>query len=144
MKRIIQCITAILLVACFFTMPVLAAEDQVDRASDFFIGDTAYLSKVSDTEFNVWFSVSAVKGMDELGVSVMYIDESPDRSDWTEVACYTSDDYPELMDYGSGHHDGHVACSGQKGYYYRAYVIFYAKDGENIGKMPVYTYSIQL
>lgn len=144
MKRLTQCAIAIFLIGCFLVMPVLAAENQVDRASDFFIKQSAYLLNVSDTEFNVWFDVTATKGMDELGVSVIYVDESPNDSDWTEIATYTSEDYPELMDYGTGYHGGHVSCSGQKGYYYRAYVVFYAKNGENIGEMPVYTYSIQL
>ncbi|MDO5399550.1 MAG: hypothetical protein Q4F17_01040 [Eubacteriales bacterium] len=144
MKRLTQCIIAMLLVGCILIMPVYAAENQVDRSSEFFIKDSAYLSKVSSTEFNVWFSVTAVKGMDELGVSAIYVDESPDGSDWTELETYTNSDYPELLDYETGYHGGHVSCSGRKGYYYRALVVFYAKDGRNIGEMPIYTYSIQL
>lgn len=144
MKRLTQCIIAVLLVGCLFAMPVLAVEDQADRASDFFIKQSAYLSRVSSKEFNIWFDVAAVKRMDELGVSAIYVEESPDRSDWTHIATYTKEDYPELIDYGTGLHAGHVSCSGRAGYYYRAYVVFYAKEGENIGKMPEYTYSLQL
>lgn len=144
MKRLTQCVIVILLVGCFFVTPVFAAEEQVDRSSDFFIGQNAWLSRVSSTEFNIWFDVTGTKGMDELGVSEIYVDESPDRSDWTEIKTYTSSEYPELMDYGTGLHGGHVSCSGRKGYYYRAYVVFHAKDGNATGRMPIYTFSIQL
>lgn len=144
MKRLTQCAIAILLVGCFLVMPVFAVEDQVDRASDYFIKQSAYLSEVSDTEFEVWFDVVATKGMDELGVSAIYVEESPDGSDWTNHKTYTKSEYPELIDYETGFYGTHVTCSGKKGYYYQAQVIFYAKDGKNIGKMPIYTYNIQL
>lgn len=144
MKRLTQCVIVILLVGCFFVMPVFASEEQVDRASDFFISQSASLWEVSDTEFEVWFDVEATDGMDELGVSTIYVEKSPNGSDWTSHKTYTKSGYPELINYGTGLYVGHVSCSGTKGYYYRAQVIFYAKKGQNIGKMPMYTYSIRL
>lgn len=144
MKRLMQCVLAILFVGCFLTMPAFAAEDQEERASDYFIGQSAYLLEVSDTEFEVWFDVKATDKMDELGISAIYVEKSSNGSTWTAHKTFTKSDYSELIDYGTGLHAGYVSCSGTKGYYYRAQVIFYAKKGQNIGKMPIYTYSIRL
>lgn len=144
MKRLTQCAIALFLAGCFLVMPAFASEAQADRASNFFISQSASLWKVSGTEFEIWFDVTATKGMDELGVSAIYVEESPNGSDWTDHKTYTKSGYPELIDYGTGAYGSYVSCSGTKGYYYRAQVIFYAKDGENTAKMPTYTYSIQL
>jgi len=125
------------------TLPV-AAEDVESRASSFFMSSNVYLYKTSSIQFQAWFTVVAVDGMDELGASTIKIQRSSDGTSWTTMKTYTKANYPELICEDTSAHGACVTYAGTPGYYYRAKITLYAKDSSGIGEMTRYTAKMQL
>lgn len=125
-------------------MTVLAVEDPILRASEFFITDSCYLNQTSDTEFEVWFDVTGTDIMDEIGAKTIKVQRSSDGNSWITVKTFTKEDYPEMIDIDSGFHGCGLPYTGSKGYSYRALVYFYAKKGDNSASLSRYTYTIDL
>ena len=149
MKRILQCVSLILIFTICLAIPVAATEQVTPWASNYFGYRSAYLWKTSNTQFQVHFDVTAVSGMSELGASIVKIQRSPDNSTWTTVRTYTKEDTPSLIAYNTGNHASHVpttsSYTGISGYYYRAYVQFYAKNSSGgRGYYDFYTASIYI
>lgn len=131
MKRFMQFVCVILIVSTVLAVPVFAAE----QASDFFGSHSCYLWEISDSEFQAWFRVTAVEGMDVLGASEIKIQRSTDKTNWETVQTHTN-----LFAYDTGYHSGYVTySSAEAGYYYRARVTFYAENSSGIGKYTDYT-----
>ena len=140
MKRFEKLMCLVLVFAMCLVIPA-GAEELTPYASNYFGYYDAYLGAESSTSFEVWFSVTALREMDKLGVDYVDILRSSDGSNWTVVKTYDSDDYPSLMATNTATHSGHVTYSNkQSGYQYRAYVHFYAKDGVNSGVLGAYAY----
>lgn len=144
MRKIIQYVSILLIVAFVFVIPASAAEDVNPKASNYFAATSQYLYKTSDTEFQIWYDASGVNVMDEIGASSIKVQRSEDGSSWTTVKTYTKDSYPEMVSKNTGFHSGHFTYSASKGYYYRAYVIFYAKKGTGTGTLGYYTSNMKL
>ena len=144
MKRFVKCICLFLVLVMALTTTAFAAESVMPRASNYFMRYTAYLYQVTSTKFEVWFSVSAVEGMDELGVRTLKVQRSSDGTDWTTMKTFTREDYPELICEDTSMHSTCVSYTGTRGYYYRAYVEFYAKNSSGTGIYTYYTAAIQL
>lgn len=144
MKKLISSICVLLIIALVLPMTVLAAMDQVNRASDYFMMDGCFLSKNSSTEFDVWFDVTGVDGMDEIGVKSIKIQRSSDGSTWTDMKTYTKEAYPNLIAKNTAFHDGCVTYTATAGYYYRAYVVFYAKNGTGSATLGRYTSKLKM
>lgn len=144
MKRVIQFLCLLLILSTILAMPVAAVESTPLRGSDYFMSRLAYLYVTSGTNFEVWIEVAAKRGMDELGASSITVQRSSDNKNWTDMKTYLKEDYPDMITYGSGWHDGCVEYTGTSGYYYRAKVWFYAKDETGTGKSSYTTDSILL
>lgn len=145
MKRFTQCICLVLVLATCLAVPAAAAEEISPYASSYFMCFSAYLWKTSETEFEVWFDVTAVDGMAELGACVIKVQRSPDKSYWSTMRTYKKEDYPSMIRYDTGDHASYVTYSdGISGYYYRAYVEFYAKNSSGRGYYDFYTNPIKL
>ena len=141
MKRFVRFMCLVLVFTMCLAIPV-GAEEIAPYASNYFMSYNAYLSGETSTSFEVWFSVTALRRMDKLGVEYIDIERSSDGSNWTVVKTYDSDDYPSLMATNTFSHSGHVTYNNkQSGYQYRAYVKFYAKEGVNSGVLYAYAYS---
>lgn len=134
MKRFTRMVCLILIMSMVLAVPAMAAE----RASNFFGSHSCYLWEISDSQFQVWFDVTAVRGMDVLGASEIVVQRSTDRVNWESVATYSG-----FYGYDTSHYG---ACatysSASPGYYYRARVTFYAQDGSDRGYYTDYTSSI--
>lgn len=131
MKCLSRIICLLLVASMILAVPAMAAE----QASSFFMSHSCYLWEVSDSQFQVWFDVTAVEGMDVLGVEEILIQRSTDRSNWTTVATYGGN-----YGYNTGYHSGHVTySSASSGYYYRARVTFYAENDTGCGYYTDYT-----
>lgn len=140
MKRFVKLICLVLAFTMCLAIPA-AAEEITPYASNYFMSYNAYLSGETSTSFEVWFSVTALRKMDKLGVEYIDILRSSDGNNWTVVKTYDSDDYPSLMATNTYSHSGHVTYTNkQSGYQYRAYVKFYAKEGNNSGVIGAYAY----
>ena len=140
MKRLIRTVCFLMAAVMLFTTTAFAAES---RASDYFMMTSTYLERVSSSKIEIWFDVTAVDRMDELGVKEIRLQRSTDKSNWTTVKTYSRNDYDQMIDYNSAAHADCVTyTSASSNYYYRALVKFYAKKGNGSGMYPVYTATI--
>lgn len=143
MKRFTKCICFFLIATMLFATSVCAAENPDARASNFFAATSVYLEKTTGNTFQIWFDVTAVGTMDELGAKTITVQRSSDDKNWTDVKTFSKDTYLQMMGKDTFVHDDYVTYTGATGYYYRAYVVLYAKDGNNTGEAYKYTTSIK-
>ena len=129
MKRFTKCLCLILALSLVLAIPVSAQEATSPYSSSFFMSRAAYLWRTSSTSFQVWFEITAVRGMQELGVKYIDIERSSDGVNWSVVKTYDRSSYSNLIVYNTANHCSYVTYNDvQSGYQYRAYVHFYAKD----------------
>ena len=129
MKRFVRVVCMILVLASVMTMPAYAAEVADSRASNYFMSSSAYFNVISGSEFEIWFDVTAVGLMDELGASKIELERSSDGVNWSPVKTFYSSNYPQLLDPDdtSFTYSGYVTHTYTSGYYYCATVTLYAK-----------------
>lgn len=123
-------------------VPVCAAENPNTRGSNFFMASSVYLEHTTGQTFQVWFDVTAVGMMDQLGASKVIIQRSSDNASWVNVRTFSKDTYSSMVCTNTSIHASYVTYTGASGYYYRAYVELYAKDGSSTGSAGKYTSSI--
>lgn len=134
MRRLTQIICVLLVASMILAIPGFAAE----RASNYFGSHSSYLYELSDSEFEIWYEVTAVQGMDVLGVSEIKVQRSSDRVNWTTVATYGG-----RYGYNTSVYGGHMVYSAaESGYFYRAKITYYAKKGTGTAEYIDYTSSI--
>lgn len=136
MKRFLNCVCFLLVAVTLFTTTAFAAEP---RASHYFAASSAYIDKVSNTKYNIWFDVTAVGIMSKIGVKTIKVQRSTDEVNWTTVKTYSMSDYSQMTDTNTAGHSGYVTYSGSANYYYRAYVTFYAKNSSGSATDSYYT-----
>lgn len=128
MKRFAKTVCLILALLLCLAVPA-AAQETVPYASSHFMSFSCYFANETSTSFQVWFDVSAKRGMTELGVDYITVERSSDGVNWTPVKTYSRSSYSNLVAYNTSNHCSYVTYSNvQSGYQYRAYVEFYAKD----------------
>lgn len=139
MKRFLRSICIILVLVMFFHPTAYAAENADIRGSDFFAKHVTYLDQVTTRQFEVWFCVTAVTSMDELGVSTITVQRSSDGINWTNMKTFEKEDHSNMICNNTVAHSGYVTYWGTPGYYYRAAVCYYAKNGSSIGEYDTYS-----
>lgn len=143
MRKLTQFVCVILVLACIFPVQVFGL-DTDGKASNYFASESCYLDQTSGTTFEIWAEVSGLDIMDEIGTSVIKVQRSTDGSTWTNVKTYTKESYPSMIGKETGAHDCCLTYTATKGYYYRAYVQFYAKKGTGTATLDRYTSKIKL
>lgn len=141
MKKFVKLIALVLVLAMAMALPVAATES---RASSFFVGSNVYLYKVSSTQFQACFSVTATGGMDELGASEIKIQRSSDGENWSTMRTYTKESYPSLIKANTSSYATYITYTGTSGYYYRAKITLYATNDSGTGYRERYTATLQL
>lgn len=141
MKKGLKIISLILVLSLLLAVPVNAEGNAEPRGSAFFGSYCTFLERGDHYSVEVWFDVdSNGRQMDEIGTTLIDLYESKDGENWTKVKIFEVENYPEMVDYNTVSHTGHVTYyASMPGYYYRAYVTFYAKNSTGIGKRFVYT-----
>lgn len=141
MKRFIRLICIVLALSLCLVFPVCAETVAEQRGSAFFTSYGTDLYKASSTSFEIWFDVDANAAlMDVLGVSEIIVYRSADQQSWIEVLTFNMEDYPGMIDTYTASHTGYVTVNyAMTGYYYTAYITFYAKNSRGIGERYVYT-----
>ena len=140
MKRLIRTVCFLMVAVMLFSTTAFAAES---RASNYFAMTSTYLERVSGSKIEIWFDVTAVDRMDELGVQKIKLQRSTDKSNWTTIKTYDRDDYSQMICTNTAFHSDCVTyTSASSHYYYRAYVEFYAKKGNGSSMFPDYTATI--
>lgn len=138
MKRKIRWICIVLVLALSLNIPVMA-ESATPYASSFFASYDAATVAVAFRTFDVCFDVVAKRGMDKLGVSSIIIQQSSNRTNWTDVKTCLPASYPQMIEENTVAVCNYITCTGIPGFYYRAYVTFYAKDSTGIGEISQYS-----
>lgn len=145
MKRFVKIISLVLVLCAVIAMPAYAQTGTEGRASSFFAYHDTFLEKTGAQEFKIWFDVTACTSVTHLGVSEIEVYRSSNQQNWVRMRTYTYEYYPEMMDYNSGGHGGYVTYSKTtSGYYYKAYVTFYAKNSSGTGTLGRYTQILKM
>lgn len=113
------------------------------RASSYFVATSANLRNTS-SGLEIWFDVTAVGAMDQLGARTVVLQRSTDGSSWSPVKTYTMSSYPQMIRENFVAHSCCLTYAATPGYYYRAYVNFYAKKGTGTGELIQYSSSLKL
>lgn len=100
------------------------------RASYYLDSYNSYIYPAGGGKVQVWFTVTGVNYMDELGALTVILYESADGVNWTRVYTYKHADYSNMLGYDKVYYSSHVDYQGVAGRYYQAYVCIWAgKDG---------------
>lgn len=143
MKYLTKSLCVLLAISLLFAMPVSASDD-ASKASSFFVRHRTYLYEVSGNTFGVWFEVTATYTMDELGVSYIEMQRSTDQVNWQPVKYYYPSSWSQMIGEDTAFYANGVTYPGSSGYYYRAYVTYYAKSGNSVGYYDTYSDIIKL
>lgn len=129
MKRFIRFVCAILAIVMIPALPVSAVETTDQRGSDYFMAGSVYLEKISNKQFKVWFDITALDIMDELGASKIEVQWSTDEENWSTVYTYNKSVFTQMTGENELTYANYVTHTYTSGYYYRAVVTLYAKLG---------------
>ncbi len=144
MKRFTRCICFLLVCVMLFSTTAFAAETVEPRASNFFMASSVYFWNTSGKNYEIWFDVTAVGTMKELGASEITLQRSTDEVNWTTVKTFYKEDYSQMTDTNTGHHVDCVSFTASTGYSYRAIVYLYAKNSSGTGTMREVTEVLDL
>ena len=138
MQRKIFRICIILVLALSLNVSILA-ESMAPYSSSYFASYDASAVVSAFRTFRVWFDVLAKSGMDELGASSIIIQQSSDQVNWTDVKTCLPASYPQMIEENTVGVCNYITITGIPGYYYRAYVTFYAKNSTGTGEICDYS-----
>lgn len=135
MKRFVRYVCFLLMCVMMFPSVAFAAEAAEPRASNYFAASSVYFWHTSGKNYEIWFEVTSVSTMLELGVSKITVQRSTDETNWSTVKTYYKEDYPQMTDTNTGNHYGCVSFTATAGYSYRAIVYLYARNSSGYGSM---------
>lgn len=135
MKRFTQILCILLVCVMVFSTTAFAAEVPQSRASMFFAASSVYFWNTSGRNYQIWFDVTAVGSMYELGASKIVLERSTDEDDWETVRTYYKEDYSQMTKLSTGSYANCVPFTATTGYSYRAIVTLYARNSSGTGTM---------
>lgn len=141
MKRFVRVVCLFVVIATLATVPA-AAEEFMPRASDYLSSYRAYCVKDSSTSVTVAFHVLGTRLMDEIGVNLVKVQYSSDQEHWTTAKTFRKADYSNMTVADAAAHASTLTCTVPAGYYYRAYVEFYAAKDNGFAERYYYTATI--
>ena len=145
MKRLSQILCMILVCAMVFSTTAFAAEVPNPRGSNFFMTSSVYFWHASGSQYQIWFDVTAVSGMNELGAREIKVQRSTDLVNWTTVKTYTKASYPQMTTKSTAaSYANYVTYYPADGYAYRAVVELYAKNSTGSAYMTEVTATLDL
>lgn len=144
MKRFTQMICIVLVFVMVMSTTAFAAEVPETRASNFFTASSVYFWHVSGNSYEIWFDVTAVGTMTELGVSKIVVERSTDEVDWEDVKTYYKADYSQMTKSNTGTYANSVPFTVTQGYSYKAKVTLYAKNSSGTAEMTETTAILDL
>ena len=138
MKKMIRVLSVVISVVLIIALPVQATEANT-YSSVFFASYDSFLRNPSGNMLRMWFDVVGNGAMDKIGVESIELDRSSDGINWTTIRTFYAEDHPQMICENTGIAYDYVAYAVSYGYYYRAYVTFYAENSRGFGN--VYDYS---
>ena len=128
--RIIAFLMALILIIPSILYTV-HADGPSPRASDYLDSYNTYIYNGALGKIQVYFSITGVDYMDDIGVLSIQLYESKDGTNWTWIDTYKHNTTSGMLGYNKIYYSGHVDYSGTIGRYYKAYVCIWAgKDGD--------------
>ena len=125
MKRIKRLLCAVLTL-CMLAGMMTTFASASERSSAYLSSYRAFLTADGNGEVSVTVDVSGTNYMTDIGAESIYIYESTDNVDFTLVASYEAEDYPDMMGSGSFYYETPITHEGTAGRYYSAVVYVYA------------------
>lgn len=123
-------VIALLLVFAFLLPICVNATSNSSRASYYLSSYNTYIYNAALGKLQVYFNVTGVNYMDEIGALTVRIYESTDQETWTWVHTVQYTTQSSMLGYDKIYHSDHVDYQGTIGRYYKAYVTIWAgKDG---------------
>ena len=127
---IIIALLLIIVISSPFAIFANAADTTSTRASDYLNSYNSYIYNAAFGKIQIWFDVTGVHYMDEIGALTVKVYESTDNSTWTWVKTYKHDTTSGMLGENKVYYSSHVDYQGTIGRYYKAYVTIWAgKDG---------------
>lgn len=130
-KKALSRLLVIFLVITLLLSINVTATGNSPRASYYLDSYSTYIYPAAFGKIQVWFNVTGVEYMDDIGALTIRIYESTDNETWTWVKTYTNGDTPSILGHDTIYYSGHVDYQGTIGRYYKAYVTLWAgRDGD--------------
>lgn len=131
-KSAMMRVFAVLLVVVFLCPLNVSAVEP--RASYYLDSYNAYPYAAGGGKIQIWFTVTGVSYMDDIGsLSIQIYDcatNSTNDNDWSFVTSFNNGNTPSILGHDDYYYSGHVECDATVGRWYRAYICIYAgKDG---------------
>ena len=108
-----------------------AVQPDGPMASYYISSYNSYVCAMGGGRVEVWFSITGVNIMDELGALSIRLYESTDQVNWTWVDTFLHEDYSNMLLEDDFFHSTGLSYQGVAGRYYKAYVGLWA--GRNGG-----------
>lgn len=143
MTKIIKTICFMMSIVVLLSLPV-SAEESSTYSSVFFSSYESFVHVPSGRTLEIWFDVVGNGTMDEIGVESIELERSSDGVNWTTVKTFLPEDYPQMICENTGINCDYVSYLGAYGYYFRAYVTFYASNSRGSGYQTWYTETVYL
>ena len=142
-KRLIRllAIVTLIIVISVFPFECFAADDSTTRASYYLDSYNTYPYNAALGKIRVYFDVTGIDYMDEIGTLNIQIYESTDNQNWTWVKTYRHDSTSGMLGYNKIYHSGYVEYPGTIGRYYKAYVCIWAGSDGNGDTRYLWTHS---
>lgn len=124
-KRLIHALLALLCTIALCNAPVYAAQS---RASEYIDTSSVTLTRKSNGDLSIFFTVRATGKMDVIGASSVEVQRNT-ITGWVTEYTFTPDNAPEIQAEGKPQHNATLTYSPLfTGKEYRAVVMIYVKD----------------
>ena len=127
-------IVALILVALLInplSITASATDTPNIRASDYLTSYNTYTYNAALGKIRVYFDVTGVTYLDEIGTLNIKVYESTDQVNWTIVQTYKYITTSGMLGYNKIYHSGYVEYAGTIGRYYKAYVCIWGGSNGN-------------
>lgn len=138
MSKTVRIICIVMAIILLLVTPIYAEESNT-YSSAFISSYDSFIDITSGRTMEIWFDVVGTGKMDEIGAESIKLYRSTNRTDWTLVKTFLPEDYPQMICEDTGMNYDCVTYTGSYGYYYKAYVTFYASNSR--GRGNEYDYS---
>ena len=133
-SKVIIRLTALILVLSFLNPTYIQANEpsiSTPRASYYLTSYNTYTYNAALGKIRVYFDVTGVEYMDEIGALNIKVYESADNENWTLVKTFKHNTTSGMLASNKLYYSSYVEYSGTIGKYYKAYVCIWAgKNGD--------------
>jgi hypothetical protein len=127
-KSLFRATALVLIVLMLCPLYISAMEP---RASYYLDSYQAYPYSAGLGKIQIYFNVTGVMDLDDIGAIRLSIYESTDQINWTLKATHTNGTTPDMLGHNTCYYSSHVDYQGVIGRYYKAYIcIWGGKDGD--------------